>query len=88
MEHPLGTYIREIVWIRPCVGVWRFECKRCGLVVQNEEGTSDYESKAHAAERHVCDPSKLGRMAFDPTKPYTHSEKIKAALDALKLEGT
>lgn len=80
MEHPLGTYTKEIVWIRNCVGVWRFECNRCGLVVQTKEGES--VARADASKDHVCDPSKkTGRPAFDPSAPFTDIEKMQAILD-------
>lgn len=80
MEHPLGTYTQEIVWVRNCVGVWRFECKRCGLVVQTKEG--EPADRVEAARHHVCDPSKkTGRPAFDPDAPFTFAEKTQAILD-------
>lgn len=81
MDHPLGTYTKEIVWIRNCVGVWRFECNRCGLVVQTKEGESTDRVDA-AQYHHVCDPSKkTGLPAFDPNAPFTFAEKVQEILD-------
>jgi len=82
VKHELGTYTIGIVWLpdHNAVGVWRFECQRCGLAVQTAQGESS--DKCHAAVRHVCDPSKKdGRPAFDPTEPFTFNEKIQAMLD-------
>jgi rubredoxin len=82
MERQLGTYAIEIVWLpdHKAVGVWRFECSRCGLVVQAAQGESS--DRCHAAARHVCDPSKKdGRPPFDPTEPFTLNEKIQSMLD-------
>ena len=84
MESPLGSYVIDIAWLpdHKAVGVWRFECFRCGLVVQTQQGESS--DKCYAAVRHVCDPSKKdGRPAFDPKEPYTEREKTQAVLDRL-----
>ena len=80
MEQPLGTYTIDIVWVRNCVGVSRFECQRCGLVVQTKEGEST--RRTDAARHHVCDPSKkTGYPAFDPDAPFTDEEKLMAILN-------
>ena len=78
-EQSLGTYTTDIVWIRPNVGVSRFECRRCGLVVQTKEGEST--QRTEAARHHVCDPSKKSGYCFDPDVPFTFEEKMQAILN-------
>jgi hypothetical protein len=83
MDHSIGAYELGPVSVSEngCVFAMRFECKRCGLVVQATRDDPESNDKARAAVRHVCDPSKKdGWPAFDPAAPYTFHEKTQAIL--------
>ena len=59
--------------------VWRFECSRCGLVVETR--AHENADRCYAAARgHVCDPSVKTGYKFDPNEPYDWADKADALL--------